>query len=147
MDRRRKKITDWELEHHQYIVEWQLFEQNNMRIHVVHREIRFSEYLAWYEQRTRLHLKPASKEQWTLAYDTGGWRWGFMTSNMAEMFNSLLRGYRSLPVTAIASFTFYKLNAWFVSRKKATMSLWRSNRPWPNLVATELLFSKNKSKR
>jgi hypothetical protein len=100
--------------------EWQLFEQNNMRIHTVHRENRFSKYVAWYEQRTRLHLKPASKEKWTLAYDTGGWRWGFMTSNMAEMFNSLLRGCRSLPVTAIASFTFYKLNAWFVSRKKAT---------------------------
>jgi hypothetical protein len=70
-----------------------------------------------------------------------------MTSNMVEMFNSLLRGCRSLPVTAIASFTFYKLNVWFVSRKKAAMSLWRSNRPWPNLVATELRFSKNKSKR
>jgi hypothetical protein len=56
-----------------------------------------------------------SKEKWTLAYDTRGWRWGFMTSNMAEMFNSLLRGCWGLPVTAIASFTFYKLNAWFVA--------------------------------
>jgi hypothetical protein len=70
-----------------------------------------------------------------------------MTSNRAEMFNSLLRDCRSLPVTAIASFTFYKLNVWFMSRKKAAMSLCRSNRPWPNLVATELRFSKNKSKR
>jgi hypothetical protein len=44
--RRKKKITDWELEHHWYIAEWQLFEQNNMRIHAVHRENRFSEYLS-----------------------------------------------------------------------------------------------------
>jgi hypothetical protein len=61
--RRKKKITNWELEHHRYIGEWQLFEQNNMRIHAVHRENQFSEYLAWYEQRTRLHLKPAWTEQ------------------------------------------------------------------------------------
>jgi hypothetical protein len=33
---------------------------------------------------------------------------------MAEIFNSILRGVRSLPVTAIASFTFYKCNEWFV---------------------------------
>ena len=52
-----------------------------------------------------------SKEKWTLTYDIGGWRWGFMTSNMAEMFNSLLRGCWGLPMTDIASFTFYKLNA------------------------------------
>ena len=59
----------------------------------------------------------ASKDKWSLAYDTGGWRWGFMTSNMVEMFNSLLKGCRGVPMTAIAPFTFYKLNAWFVSRK------------------------------
>jgi hypothetical protein len=50
------------------------------------------------------------KEKWTLAYDKGGKRCGYMTSNMAEIFNSILRGVRSLPVTVIASFTFYKCN-------------------------------------
>jgi hypothetical protein len=54
------------------------------------------------------------KEKWALAYDKGGKRCGYMTSNMAEIFNSILRGVRSLPVTAIASFTFYKCNEWFV---------------------------------
>jgi hypothetical protein len=54
------------------------------------------------------------KEKWALAYDKGGKRCGYMTSNMAEIFNSILRGVRSLPVTAIASFTFYKCNEWFM---------------------------------
>jgi hypothetical protein len=54
------------------------------------------------------------KEKWTLAYDKGGRRCGHMTSNMAEMFNSLLRGVRSLLVTVIVSFTFYKCNKWFM---------------------------------
>jgi hypothetical protein len=54
------------------------------------------------------------KEKWALHYDKGGKRCGYMTSNMAEIFNSILRGVWSLPVTAIASFTFYKCNEWFV---------------------------------
>jgi hypothetical protein len=37
-----------------------------------------------------------------------------MTSNMAEIFNNLMREVWSLLVTAIASFTFYKCNEWFV---------------------------------
>jgi hypothetical protein len=50
---------------------------------------------------------------WSLSYDKGGKHCRYMTSNMAEIFNSLLRGVRSLPVTRIASFTFYKCNKWF----------------------------------
>jgi hypothetical protein len=45
---------------------------------------------------------------------TSGKCCGYMTSNMAEIFNSILRGVQSLPVTSIASFTFYKCNEWFV---------------------------------
>jgi hypothetical protein len=33
---------------------------------------------------------------------------------MTEIFNSSLRGVQSLPVTAIAYFTFYKCNEWFM---------------------------------
>jgi hypothetical protein len=54
------------------------------------------------------------KEKWALAYDKGGKRCGYLTSNMAEIFNSILRGVWSLPVTMIASFIFYKCNEWFV---------------------------------
>jgi hypothetical protein len=35
------------------------------------------------------------KEKWTLAYDKGGKHCGYMTSNMTEIFNSILRGVRS----------------------------------------------------
>jgi len=61
---------------------------------------------------------------------------------MAEMFNNLLRWCQGLPVTAIALFTFYKLNAWFVARKKHARSLWIANKPWPLLVSQQLSFSK-----
>jgi hypothetical protein len=54
------------------------------------------------------------KEKCALAYDKGGKHCGYMISNMAEILNSILRGVRSLPVTAITSFTFYKYNEWFM---------------------------------
>jgi hypothetical protein len=54
------------------------------------------------------------KEKWALTYDKGGKHCGYMTSNMAEIFNSILRGVWSLLVTAIASCTFYKCNEWFM---------------------------------
>jgi hypothetical protein len=54
------------------------------------------------------------KEKWALAYDKGGKRCGYMTSIMADIFNSILRGVWSLPITAITSFIFYKCNGWFV---------------------------------
>jgi hypothetical protein len=54
------------------------------------------------------------KEKGAHTYDKGGKRCGYMTSNMMEIFNRILRGVRSLPVTAITSFTFYKCNEWFI---------------------------------
>jgi hypothetical protein len=56
------------------------------------------------------------KEKWSLAYDKDGKHCGYTTSNMVEIFNSLLRGVQSLPDIAIASFTFYKCNEWFIKR-------------------------------
>jgi hypothetical protein len=44
------------------------------------------------------------KEKWALAYDKGGKCCGYMTSNMAKIFNSILRGVQSFLVTAIPSF-------------------------------------------
>jgi hypothetical protein len=48
------------------------------------------------------------------AYDKGGKRCGYMTSNMGNIFNSILTRVWSLPITVIASFTFYKCNEWFI---------------------------------
>jgi hypothetical protein len=60
---RQKKITNWQAEHQRYIDEWLRYEQNNMRIHAVHRDNAFNEYLAWLGPRTRLCLRTAWTEQ------------------------------------------------------------------------------------
>jgi transposase-like protein len=62
-------------------------------------------------------------EKWSRAYDDGGCWYEFQTSNMAESFNSVLKGIRAMPVNAIVSFTFYKLVAWFNDRYLEAMAL------------------------
>ena len=64
------------------------------------------------------------------AYDDGGWRYEFQTSNMAESFNSVLKGIRAMPVNAIVSFTFYRLVAWFNERHTQAMTLRSKNQSW-----------------
>ena len=41
-----------------------------------------------------------------------------MTTNMSEVFNSILKGARSLPFTALVQLTFFHLNSYFVARRE-----------------------------
>ncbi|RYR78557.1 hypothetical protein Ahy_A01g003383 [Arachis hypogaea] len=60
-------------------------------------------------------------EQYVLAFDAG-YRWGHMTTNLVECINSVLKGARNLPVTALVKTTFYRLNELF-TRKMECVSL------------------------
>ncbi|XP_073119655.1 uncharacterized protein [Henckelia pumila] len=46
------------------------------------------------------YLAGISKEKWSMAHD-GGWCRGVMTTNMSECLNSVLKGVRRLPISAI----------------------------------------------
>ena len=48
------------------------------------------------------------KEKWALLYDEGGARYGIMTTNLAEVYNWVLRGVRSLPLVGIIEFFLYR---------------------------------------
>ena len=50
-----------------------------------------------------------------------------MTTNMLEVFNSVLKGARSLPVTALVQLTFFRLNSYFVVRRKQSANRLASN--------------------
>ena len=41
-----------------------------------------------------------------------------MTTNMSEVFHSILKGARRLPFTALVQLTFFLLNSYFVARKE-----------------------------
>ena len=62
-------------------------------------------------------LKAIAFEKWALSHD-GGRRYVIMTTNMYEVFNSVLKGARSLPLIALVQLTFCKLNRYFVARRE-----------------------------
>ena len=45
-------------------------------------------------------------------------RYGIMTINMFEVFNRVLKGAQSLPVTTLVQLTFFRLNSYFVARRE-----------------------------
>ncbi|XP_016192031.1 uncharacterized protein LOC107632908 [Arachis ipaensis] len=61
-------------------------------------------------------LNRIPREQYALAFD-GGYRWGHMTTNLVECINSVLKGARNLPITALVKATFYRLNELFTWKR------------------------------
>ena len=62
---------------------------------------KFNKYLGTIERfnlEAQRWLENIHFEKWTLSLD-GGRRYGIITTNMYEVFNSVLKGARSLPVT------------------------------------------------
>ena len=68
-----------------------------------------SEALQW--------LEAIPFQLWALSHD-GGRRYGIMTTNISEVFKSVLKGARSLPVTALVQLAFFRLNNYFVARRE-----------------------------
>ena len=61
-------------------------------------------------------LEAIPLQLWALSHDRGR-RYGIMTTNMSEVFNSVLKGARRLPLTALVQLTFSRLNSYFVAKK------------------------------
>jgi hypothetical protein len=84
-------------------------------------------------------------EQWpekskcALAFDDGGSRYGIMTTNISEVFNFVLKGICTLPVSGIVDYTFHKCNKYFVNRwEKARQSMAKGER-WGEPARKRLL--------
>ena len=55
-------------------------------------------------------------EKWSLLHDTGGARYEIMTTNMFEVYNGVLKGVRSLLITAIVEESWNHTVGYFVNR-------------------------------
>ncbi|XP_076947273.1 uncharacterized protein LOC143619155 [Bidens hawaiensis] len=64
----------------------------------------------------RQWLEAHAPERWTLAHD-GGKRYGLLTTNLSEIFNSVLKGAHFLPIRACVQLTFYRLVHYFDVRR------------------------------
>ena len=58
-------------------------------------------------QEAHQYHSDVPKEKWALAFDKG-YYYGVITTNVSECFNSVLKGARSLPITAKVKYTFFQ---------------------------------------
>ncbi|XP_057734013.1 uncharacterized protein LOC130949260 [Arachis stenosperma] len=77
------------------------------------------------------------REQYALAFD-GGYRWGYMTTNLVECINSVLKGARNLPVTALVKATFYRLNELFTRKRAEAEARINAGHVFSELVTSKL---------
>uniref|UniRef100_A0A251SCT1 Uncharacterized protein n=1 Tax=Helianthus annuus TaxID=4232 RepID=A0A251SCT1_HELAN len=67
-------------------------------------------------RKARQWLEQHAFDKWTLAHDSGK-RYGLLTTNLLEIFNSVLKGGRCLPITSCVQLTFYRLVHYFDVRR------------------------------
>ncbi|XP_057721350.1 uncharacterized protein LOC130935565 [Arachis stenosperma] len=82
-------------------------------------------------------LNRIPREQYALAYD-GGYRWGHMTTNLVECINSVLKGARNLPITALVKATFYRLNELFTRKRAEAESRITAGHVFSEVVTSKL---------
>ncbi|XP_027082558.1 uncharacterized protein [Coffea arabica] len=83
--------------------------------------------------KARKWLDDLRVEKWALAHD-GGKSYGIMTTNLLEVFNSVLKGARSLPITALVQLSFYRVNSYFAIRRQFAVQRSVSNQSFTPFV-------------
>ncbi|XP_073307173.1 uncharacterized protein [Primulina huaijiensis] len=75
------------------------------------------------------YLAGIAKEKWSLAHD-GGLHRGVMTTNMSECLNSVLKGARRLPISAIVHLTLLRCIQYFSERVTRSGRMVQENQLW-----------------
>ena len=89
------------------------------------------------------YLQVEDKQKWTLAHDEGR-QYGAMTTNLSECFNKVLKGARSLPITTMVRFTYFKVNLYFDARRNLTLDQLEAGQEWCKYAIDQ--FKKNQVK-
>ena len=89
------------------------------------------------------YLKDVPKEKWALTFDKG-YRYGAMTTNVFECFHGALKGARSLPITAMMKYTWFKLNSYFNDHRNKSIAQLNSGQKWTKYALD--IFMRNKAK-
>ena len=61
-----------------------------------------------------------------------------MTTNISEVFNIVLKGARSLPVTALVQLTFFRLNIYFVAKRELGANILASDEHFTPYVNAQI---------
>ena len=73
-------------------------------------------------------IRNEPNEKWALLYDSGGARYGVMTTNLAEVYNWVMRGMRSLPLVGIVEGILHGTCKYFIDRFAAAKVVMEDNR-------------------
>ncbi|XP_073152947.1 uncharacterized protein [Henckelia pumila] len=76
-----------------------------------------------------MYLAGISKEKWSMTHD-GGWRPGVITTNMSECLNSVLKGARRLPISAIVHLILLRYLQYFIERVAKGQRIVQENQLW-----------------
>ena len=76
-------------------------------------------------------------EKLALSHD-GGRIYEIMTTNMSKVFNSVLKGARSLPMATLVQLTFFRVNSYFVIRREQGSNILASDEKYTLYVEAKI---------
>ena len=91
------------------------------------------------------YLQEVADQKWTLVHDHGH-RYGAMTTNLSECFNGVLKGTRSLLITAMVQYTFYKVNSYYDDRQNKTLEQLEEGQKWCKYAYDKFEANQEKAK-
>ena len=74
------------------------------------------EELKQFNSNTVAWFSKLDNKKWAQAYDQG-YQYGWMTTNIVECINGVLKGAQMLPITALVQLTFYRCVSYFETRR------------------------------
>ena len=69
-----------------------------------------------------------------------------MTTNLSKCFNGVLKGARSLPITAMVQYTFCKVNSYFDDRRNKTLEQLKEGQEWCKYAYDKFEANQEKAK-
>ena len=82
-------------------------------------------------------LDEIPREKWTLAWDNGRY-WGYMTTNLAESINSVLKKIRNLPISSMVIATYTRCNKFFIERGREVDAMIRAGHVYSEVASKAL---------
>ncbi|KAK9274375.1 hypothetical protein L1049_019189 [Liquidambar formosana] len=89
------------------------------------------------DEKAYTELMKEDITKWTIAHD-GGKCWGIITTNDIESFNGLMKGARSVPISACVQLTFYRLVKFFADQAAEARQMQTEGLHFPRDVQDKL---------
>ena len=89
-------------------------------------------------------IEHVPKEKWSLLHDRGGARYGVMTTNLAEVYNWVMRGARCFLLVGIMEEILYGTTNYFVDRSNNVSLAMANNRVLYSAMITKYMEEKSK---